>query len=127
MSKSRPAAMNLSSFNATRSSSASSPIASKSPEVLIASKKPDSRISVDLSSFDASSTSQFPLKDANFGGLMERQRGNPSHQEEEEDSEDSYNVEAEIWYYKGKQVTMGTVTQNRKAWLQPSHTDPALA
>ena len=62
-------------------------------------------------SFDAASTSQVRLKDAYLGELMEKQRGNPSHQEEE-DSEDSDNLEAEIWYYKGnplpKTVKLGS-------------------
>ena len=44
---------------------------------------------------------------------MEKQRGNPSHREEE-DSEDSDNPEAETWYYKGK-----LVAQNNEAWEQP--------
>ena len=43
---------------------------------------------------------------------MEKQRGDPSHQEEE-DSEDSDTPEAEIWYYKGE-----SVAQNNKAWWQ---------
>ena len=43
---------------------------------------------------------------------MEKQRGNPSHQEEE-DSEDSDNPETEIQYYKGE-----SVAQNSKAWEQ---------
>ena len=93
VSKSRPAAMNLSSFIARSSSTASSPIASKSPGMPIASGKPDSRMSVDPNSVDAASTSQVRLKDAYLGGLMEKQLENPSHQEE--DSEDSDNPEAE--------------------------------
>ena len=79
------------------------------------SGKPDSRMSVDPSLFDAASTSQVRIKDAYLCGLMEKQRGNPSHQEEEEDSEDSDNPEAEIWY-KGKPVTGELVAQNNKAW-----------
>ena len=51
---------------------------------------------------------------------MEEQRGDPSHQEEEEeDSEGSDNPEAEIWYYKGKQVSGKPAAQNSKAWRQP--------
>ena len=61
-------------------------------------------MSINPNSFDAASTSQVRLKDAYLGGLVEKQQGNPSHHEEE-DSEDSDNPEAEIWYYKGKQVT----------------------
>ena len=64
----------------------------------IASEKPDSMMSVDPSSFDAASTSQVRLKDAYFGGLTEKQRGDPSHQEEEEDSEASDNPGAGTWY-----------------------------
>ena len=82
VSKSRPAEMNLSSLIATSSSTASSPIASKSQGMPTASEKPDSRMSIESSSFDAASTSQVRLKDAYVGGLMEKQRGDPSHQEE---------------------------------------------
>ena len=103
VSKSRPAAMNLSSFIATSSSTASSPIASKSPGMPIASGKPDSRMSIKPSTFNAASTSQVRLKDAYLGGLMEKQRGDPSHQEEE-DSEDSNNPAAGTWYYKGNKL-----------------------
>ena len=54
------------------------------------------------------------LKDAYLGGWMEKQRWNPSHQEEE-DSEDSDNhAAARNWYYKGEPVA-----QNSKAWRQP--------
>ena len=82
VSKSRLAVMNMSSyFIATSSSAASSPIASKGPGMPIASEKPDSKMSVEPSSFDAASTSQvrLRLKDAFLGGLMEEQRGDPSH------------------------------------------------
>ena len=54
VSKSRPVAMNLSSFIATSSSTASSPIASQSPVMPIASVKPDSRMS--SNSFDGASS-----------------------------------------------------------------------
>ena len=105
--------MNLSSVIPTSSSTASSPIASKSPVMPIASGKPDSRMRINQNSLDAASTSQVRLKDASLGGLMEKQRWNPSHQEEE-DAEDSDNPEAEVWYYKGE-----LVAQNSKAWEQP--------
>ena len=93
----------------TSTSAASSPIASKSPEMPIASGKTDSRISVEPSSFDTASTSQVRLK----GGLMEKQRGDPSHQEEGK-SEDSGNPAAGTWYYKGE-----CVAHNNKAWRKP--------
>ena len=76
MSKSRPAVMSMSScLVATSSSAASSPIASKSLGMSIASGKPDSKMNVEPSSFDAASTSQVRLNDAYFGCLMEGQRG----------------------------------------------------
>ena len=101
VSKSRPAAMNIFPFIATSSSAASSPIASKSPGMPIASGKHDSRMSIEPSSFDAASTSQVRLKGTYLGGLMEEQRGDPSHQEEE-NSEDSDNPAAGTWYCKGE-------------------------
>ena len=103
VSKSRPAVMNISSFIATSSSSASSPIAIIGPGMPIASVKPDSRMSVEPNSLDAASTSQVRRKDAYLGRLMEMQRSDPSHREEE-DSEDSNNPEAETWYYKEEPV-----------------------
>ena len=112
VSKSRPA-VNLSSLIATSSSAVLSPIASKSPGMPIASGKPDSRMSIEPSSFDAASTSQVRLKDAYLGGLTEKQRRDPSHQEEE-DSEDSDNRAAGTWYYKE-----GLVAQNNKAREKP--------
>ena len=111
VSKSRPAVMNMSSnVIATSSSAASSPIASQSPGMPIASAKPDSRMSVEPSSFDAASTSQVRLKGAYLGRLTEGQRRDPSHQEEE-DSEDSDNPAAGTWYYKEEPAA-----QNNKAW-----------
>ena len=44
---------------------------------------------------------------------MEKQRGNPSHQEEE-NSEDSDNPAAGTWYYEEE-----SVAQNNKAWEKP--------
>ena len=114
VSKSRFAAMKPPSPTATSPSSASSPIASKSPEMPITSGKPDSRMRINPNSFEAVWTSQVQLKDASVGGLMEKQWRNPPHQEEEEDSEDSDN-----WHYKGKQVAGEPVAQNNEAWEQP--------
>ena len=81
----------------------------------IASGKPDSRMSVEKSSFDAALTSQVRLKDAYLGGLMEGQRGDPSHQEEEI-SEDSENPAAGTWHYKEERLA-----QNKKAWENHAH------
>ena len=94
------------------SRSKSSPIVSKSLGMPIASGRPDSRMSVEPSSFDAVSTSPVRLKDAYLGGLMEEQRGDPSHQEE--NSEDSDNFAVGIWSYKGQ-----LVVQNDKACGKP--------
>ena len=106
--------MNMSPyFTATSFTAASSPIASKSPRMPIASAKPDSRMSFEPNSFDAASTSQVRLKDAYLGGLMEEQRRDPSHQEEE-NSEDSDNPAAGTWYYKGEPAA-----QNNKACWNP--------
>ena len=61
--------MNLSSHVPTRSSSAKNPIASKSPGILIATRKPESRMRRNSKS-DAASSSQARLQDAYSGGLM---------------------------------------------------------
>ena len=63
VSKSRPAAVNLSSLIATSSSTASSPIASKSPGILRATGKLESRMRRNSKS-DAASSSQVRLQDA---------------------------------------------------------------
>ena len=96
VSKSPPAVMKMFSFIATSSSTASSSIASKSPGLPIASEKPDSRMSIEPSSFDAASTYQVRMKDAHLDGLIEKQRRDPSHLGEE-DSEDSDNPAAGTW------------------------------
>ena len=96
VSKSRPAGMNMSSyFIATSSSAASSPILSKSLGMSGASGKPDSRLNLEASSFNAASTSQVRLKDAYLGGLKEEQQGDLSREKEE-----TADPESEPWYYK---------------------------
>ena len=57
--------------------------------------------------------SQVRLKDAYLGGLMEEQRRDLSHQEEEK-SEDSDILAAKTWHNNGR-----SVAQNNKAWEQP--------
>ena len=65
--------MNVSSYLvATSSSTASSPIASKSLGMCGASVKPGSRMYLEASSFDAASASQVRLKDAYLGGLKQQ-------------------------------------------------------
>ena len=120
VSKSRPAAMNLSSPIATSSSSASSSIACESLEMPIASGKPDSRMG-NSNAFDAVSTSQVRLQDAYIGGSMGKQRWNPS-QQEEEDSEDSDNPE--IWYYN--KFRREPLPKTVKLGGSPLHTEPVL-
>ena len=62
--------MNMSSYLiATSSSAASSPIASKSPEMSGASEKPGSKMNLEANSLDAASASQVRLKGAYIGGL----------------------------------------------------------
>ena len=100
-------------FIAGSSSAASSPIASESPGVPIASEKPDSRMNIEPSSFDAASTCQVRLNDAHLGGFVEEQRRNTSHQEEEEDSEESDNLEDEVWIKKGEPVVRNHKTQEK--------------
>ena len=89
-----------------------------------ASGRHDSRMSVEASSFDGASTSQVRLMDAYLGGLMEGQRGDPSHQEED-NSEDSDNLEAGTWCYKEefvarKNIAWGQTLCTRNICLQLS-------
>ena len=93
VSKSKPTAMNLSSIVPTCSSSATSPIASKSPRMLMR---------INPNSCDAASTFQVRLQDAYLGGLMETATERPVASGEE--SGDMDNSEAEIWYYKGNKL-----------------------
>ena len=76
MAKSKSTAMNLSSLNLTRSSSATSPIASQRPGILTAPGKPESRMRINSKS-DAASSSQAPLQDSYRGGLMDTAMGKP--------------------------------------------------
>ena len=66
----------LSSHVPTSSSSAKSLIASKSPEILIATWKLESRMRRNSKS-DAASSSRARLQDAYFGGLMDTANGKP--------------------------------------------------
>ena len=79
--KSKPAATILSSTVLASSTSAKDPIASKSPGILIASRKPESRVRKN-SKPDAASSSQVKLQDAYFGGLMEKGAGKPAATDE---------------------------------------------
>ena len=74
VAKSKSTATNLSPHVPTSSSSAKSPIASKSPGILIAQGKPQSMMRGNSES-DAASSSQARLKDAHLGGLMDTDTG----------------------------------------------------
>ena len=76
VAKSKSAATNLSSHAPTSTSSAKSPTASKSPEMLIAMGKPESRMRRNSKS-DAASSSQARLQDAYLGGLVDTATGKP--------------------------------------------------
>ena len=71
VTKSRPTGMNLSSTVSASSSSAKDPIASKSPEKLLASGKPASRMRRN-SKPAAASSSQVKLQDAYLDRLMDK-------------------------------------------------------
>ena len=82
VAKSKSTAMHLSSHVPTSPSSAKSPIASKSPGILISQEKPESRMRGNSES-DATSSSQARLKDAYLGGLMDTATGKPVATKEE--------------------------------------------
>ena len=110
--KSRPAAMSISSFIATSSSTASSPIASTSPGMPIVSGQHGSRMS--SNSFDAASTSQVRLKGAFFGGLWESS------------GETCRIKEKKIQKIPIMELGAKLVAHNSKAWEQPLHKEPVL-
>ena len=73
---------------------AKSPTASKGPEILIASGKPDSRMRINSTS-DAASSSQVRLQDACVGGSMDTTTGKPVATKEESGDVDL--SESETW------------------------------
>ena len=82
MPKSKSTAKNLSSHVPTSSFSTKSLIASKSPGILIATGKLESRMRGNSES-DAASSSQARLEDAYLGGLMDKATGKPVATKEE--------------------------------------------
>ena len=82
VTKSKTAAVNMSSHFPASSSSAKSPIASKSPGTLTAWGKPENRMKRNSKS-DAASSSQVRLQDAYLGGLMDTATEKPVATEEE--------------------------------------------
>ena len=102
--------MNLSSHVPTSSSSAKSPIASKSPEILIGTRKPESKMRRNSKS-DAASSSQARLHDAHLGGLMDTATEKPVVAKEESGdvdlSESETGSEEDV---TGRQVAHKTAT-----------------
>ena len=101
VAKSKSTAINLSSHVPTSSSSTKSPIASKSPGILIATGKPESRMRRNSKS-DAVSGSQVRLQDAYLGGLMDTATVNAATKEESGDVDLS---ESETWSLHEEEVT----------------------
>ena len=83
-------------------SAASSPIASKSPGILIATGKPESKMRRNLKS-DAASSSQVRLQDAYLGGLMDTATGKLVATKEESEYVDL--SESETWSFQEEAVT----------------------
>ena len=96
VAKSKLTAMNLSSDVPTSSSSAKSLIASKSPGMLTASWKPESRMRRNSKS-DTASSSQVRLQDAYLGGSMDTATGKLFATKEE--SADVVLSESETWSF----------------------------
>ena len=96
VAKSKSTATNLSSTVPTSSSSAKSLIASKSPGMLIATGKPESRTRRNSES-DAASSSQARLEDAYLGGLMDTATGKLAATKEESGDVDLSGSETGSW------------------------------
>ena len=92
VAKSKSTAMNLSSHVQTSSSSAKSPIASKSPGILIATEQLEIRMRRNSKSHAASS-SQARLQDAYLGGLMDTATTKPVATKEESGDVDLFESE----------------------------------
>ena len=97
VAKSKSTAMNLFSHVPTSSSSAKSPIASKSPGMPTASGKPDSRMSVEPSSFDAASILKRDCKMHTLGGWWTRQRENLPQQKKNQGMRTFPNLEPGVF------------------------------
>ena len=97
-------------FYLTSSSAASSPIATKSAEMPIASGKPDSRMSVEPSSFDAASTSQVMHT---FAGKWKSSR------ETRRIKKKKIQKTPTVLRLEPGHYTEEPVAQNNKAWVKP--------
>ena len=116
VAKSKCTAMNLSSHVPARSSSAKSPIASKSPGILIAMGKPESRMRRNSKS-DATSSSQVRLQDAYFGGLMDTATGKLVATKEESGNVDL--SESDTWSLEEAVTGRPVVKQQRGNPMHP--------
>ena len=113
MAESKSTAVNLSSHVPTSLSSAKSPIASKSPEILIGTEKPECRMRMRINSkSDAASNSQGRLQAAYLGGLMDTAAVKPVATEEE--SGDVDRSESETWSFQEEAVLERPVGSKKK-------------
>ena len=116
VAKSKSTATNLSSHVPTSSSSAKSPIASKSPGILIATGKPGSRMRRNSKS-DAASSSQVRLQDAFLNGLMNTSTEKPVATKEESGHKDL--SESETWSFQ-EEAVLGRPNACKKATEKPN-------
>ena len=144
VAKSKSTAMNLSSHVPASSSSATRPIASKSPGKLIATWKPESRMRRNSKS-DAASSSQVRPQDAYLGRLMDKATGKLVATKEESGTVDL--SESETWSFhdeavtgrpvadktatgkpgaSSKSETLGNPKAERKEWPHNLHMSPAF-
>ena len=113
---SKPTAMNLSFIVPTSSSSATSPVASKSPGTLTATVKPKSRMRINSKS-DAASSSQVRLQDAYLDRSMDTATVKLVVTEEEPGDTD--NSGSEIWIYQEETVTVKPIAYKTAAGKNP--------
>ena len=141
MAKSKSTAMNLSSHVPTSSSSAKSLISSKSPGIITATGKRESRMRRNSRS-DAASSSQARLEDAYLGGLMDTATEKPvatkeesgdvdlseSETESEEDVTEkpvAYKTASEKPYASSKSDCQGGPKAEKIEWSHNLHVSPA--
>ena len=112
-------------FIATSSSTASSPIASESPGMPIASGKRDSRMSIEPNSSDAASTSQVRPKDAYFGGLMDSS-GDARRIKKKKIQNTPTILRLRSGTTKGNKLRVNPLPKTVKLGSNPLHTEPVL-
>ena len=141
VAKSKSAATHLSSHAPTSSTSAKSPIASKSLGILTAQEKPESRMRGNSES-GAASSSQARLKDAYLGGLMDTATVKPVATKEEsgdvDPSESEIGSEEDVTgkpvacntaavkpYASSTSACQGRPKDGKREWSQTLHMSPA--